>query len=475
MRQTYAQELRSDTSKIIVPILTAVTVLGGLLGILITFDQQQAGWHFVWIIFMALGGGFVTWRLIQTDRVKTGVIVFIGLYLAFITLLLAVHWQPGTPLLYLFGIFILISSMLHSPRAGFYTWLLSVFLAVAGVTIHQGTFDLGLLLRQLTAPTVINFLFAIVAFLTAVEWNASVESISGLHRRAQRRRDELFAAKTELDLMNARLRSANQQLDIARQEALTERDLRTRFMNNVSHELRTPLNSIVNFANILAHGWQGPVTPEQADYLDRIEKSGWHLLAVLNDLLDMAQIEAGEFKLHKEQTSLQEICEEAMAGIRGLILEKPIQLIRDYPPEWPTLYADKIRLKQALINLLGNAEKYTEEGFIALRVKPEENTVRIVVEDSGIGIAPEHYEIIFQEFHQVNEKAARRRVGTGLGLPIARHLVAQHGGTITVRSKVGQGTAFTISLPIVTAPLPDQEQKELSEASLQAASAALEG
>jgi signal transduction histidine kinase len=146
-----------------------------------------------------------------------------------------------------------------------------------------------------------------------------------------------------------------------------------------------------------------------------------------------------------------------MKNLRGLILNQDIQLIRDYPHEWPVVNVDRIRIKQALINLLGNAAKYTESGYIALRVQPEGDNVHIIVEDTGIGIAPEHYQAIFQEFRQVDESAARKRIGTGLGLPITRHLVERHEGQIVVESEAGKGSRFIITLPIVTtsAPLPE--------------------
>ena len=451
MSHTYAQELRSDTSEIIIPVISGFAILASLLAGVATSVRLQDSWYFWVIALCAFAGGVFSWRLVKRDRAKTAATFFIGLYLFLTTLLLVMRWQPGSPIPYFYGILITISSMLHSPRAGFSVWGISLILLIVGVIVQAGGLDLFLLLRELAAPTLINFLLALVAYLTALEWEYAVESVGGLHRRAQQRRDELFAAKKELDMINAQLRFANQQLDAARQEAVDERDLRTRFMNNVSHELRTPLNGIVNFAHILAQGGQGPVSNGQADYLERIETSGWHLLAVLNDLLDMAQIEAGEFKLHMELVNLREICEDAMRNVRGLILDKPIELVRDYPDEWPVVYADKMRLKQALINLLGNAEKYTESGYIALRVKPGAETVRLIVEDSGIGIAPENHEKIFREFHQVDERVARRRTGTGLGLPITRHLVEKHGGTISVRSDVGQGTAFTITLPVAAA------------------------
>ena len=227
-------------------------------------------------------------------------------------------------------------------------------------------------------------------------------------------------------------------------------------MNNVSHELRTPLNAIVNFANILARGGRGPVNELQIDYMERIERSGWHLLEVLNDLLDMAQIESGEFKLQQELSDLEPLCENAMEKVRGLIMgrDAEVDLIRDYPEVWPVVSVDTMRLKQALINILGNAAKYTDEGFIALRVRGLVDEVQIVIEDTGIGIAPEHHENIFREFHQVDQSAARKRIGTGLGLPLTRHLIERHGGRIEVDSNVGQGSRFLIYLPLATEAAP---------------------
>jgi signal transduction histidine kinase len=148
-------------------------------------------------------------------------------------------------------------------------------------------------------------------------------------------------------------------------------------------------------------------------------------------------------------TELGEICEEAMTSTRGLILDKEgeVELVRDYPQQWPVVRIDKMRMKQALINLLGNAAKYTDQGYIALRVRPNGESVHIVVEDTGMGIAPEHHDLVFQEFRQVESTAARRRMGTGLGLPITRHLVERHGGTVTLQSELGRGSLFTITLP----------------------------
>lgn len=446
MDETYHQELRADTSQIVFPIFTVLTVFASL-GALLAVNSLEKGWPFLLYGVLAPLVGRLTKNLYQREKGRLGGSLFISLHVVMLTLIIVQNlgWELVTQLPYLYGLLIVMSSMVLFPLAGLITWGSASALLLVGTFLAGGSLAmLGLLLL----PVAVNLLLAGASFLTAVEWQTAVESTSYLHRRVQQRRDELFAIQEELSQSNARLKYLNAELDLARQQAENERDIRTRFMNNVSHELRTPLNAIVNFAHILMLGGRGAITEEQSDYLQRIEQSGWHLLDILNDLLDMAQIESGEFKLHREKTHLYHICEEAMSSTRGLLLEKEVDLVRDYPEEWPTVYVDQMRLKQALINLLGNAAKYTEKGHIALRVQTEVDLVRIVVEDSGIGIPPEFHEAIFKEFRQVDETAARKRIGTGLGLPITRHLIERHGGSLSLVSEVGVGSAFMITLPL---------------------------
>jgi signal transduction histidine kinase len=448
MDQEYRQELRTDTSQIIFPITTIIIIFISL-ATAVTYGFEE-GWHF--LAFGAVGSlaTVLAGQLTKRGYQQIGGWVFTVVNVALITLILIIDYEPGTvgAIPYLYGIFIVIASMIVFPSASLTTWFIaSAFLFgglfVSGVLTVNTFFDF--------LPSVlVNFSLGLVSYLSAVEWLVAVESTSHLHLRVQQRRDDLFQVQEELKMTNGRLQFMNSQLDLARQDAVNEKDMRTRFMNNVSHELRTPLNSIVNFAHILTLGGRGPITDSQKDYLERIEQSGWHLLNVLNDLLDMAQIESGEFKLHLEPTHLLHICEEAMTSTRGLLLDKEneINLIREYPEEWPTVQVDQMRFKQALINLLGNASKYTEEGHIAIRVVPNGKNIHITVEDTGIGIPPEYHQSIFEEFRQVDETAARKRIGTGLGLPITKHLIERHGGAVTIKSTVGEGSQFTISLPI---------------------------
>jgi signal transduction histidine kinase len=456
MLQSYAEQLRNDSTVMVTPFTTAVFVIGSL--IVLAGSATQAGLA-IWSIWLALivsiAAAFITRRLLNRERQVWGALFYVGSKLFILTCVMIQFWQPGSSLPFLFGYFIVISSMLVDLTMGFFTWGLSIVLMA--LALHLGDnftwHNFSLLLPAIG----INLLLAVASFLSAVDWKMSVESVSELQNKAQIRRDELFKTQEELSSINAKLNYLNKQLDEARQAAVDERDMRARFMNNVSHELRTPLNAIVNFAYILAQGARGPLNEDQVDYLSRIQQSGRHLLDVLNDLLDLARIESGQFTLHLELADLRDVCEEAMNSAAGLIIERDIELKRDYPEEWPWVQVDKMRFKQVLINLLGNAAKYTDEGSITLRVRPEDDRLLISIIDTGAGIAPEYHEAIFQEFRQVDDTPARRRVGTGLGLPIARHLIERHGGQIALESVPGQGSNFTIILPLPQASLKDEE------------------
>lgn len=451
--RVYANELRADSAILIIPIISITAVIFSLLGLATRQDTPNL-WYQGSILILSPLVSRLSWKWIQAEKTVAGAGLFLSVHTALLTLVLLQEWQSGSAIPYVYILITVMSSMLLWPSAGFYAWSITSVGMLVGL-LWQGVLTSPVLVELLPAIG-LNLFVAISLYLTALEWETAVESVSMLHLRAQHRRDELFAIKEEVGQANDRLRFLNQELDKARQQAVTERDIRTRFMNNVSHELRTPLNSIVNFAHILSLGGVGPVTERQVDYLTRLEKSGWHLLNVLNDLLDMAQIESGEFKLYPEMINPATVCQEALDNVHGLVLEQEsLELVADLPEPLPWVNADHMRLKQAVINLLGNAIKYTPEGRIILRARVNEEFLYLEVEDTGVGIAPEYHEIIFQEFRQVDETAARKRIGTGLGLPITRHLIEKHGGHLSLRSAVGQGSTFTIALPL--APKSDRE------------------
>jgi signal transduction histidine kinase len=446
MTQTaYSNELRADTATILIPLIAGVTALATLLGAL-AFESFSLSWH-LWLgTGLTLVAGGVGRHFLRQNREVAGTVIFTAAHLLIFFLIILKNWSPGSMFPYLFAILIIASSMFTQPDYGFITWGVASFLTALGVSQHIN--ESMSLAQHIAGPIIVNLFVAAAAYFSALEWQVAVESVSQLHIKAQHRRDELFTIQEELHLTNAKLMNVNEALEKARETAVAERDLRTRFMNQVSHELRTPINTIVNFAHILSQGELGEVTDRQIDYLSRIEKSGWHSMSVLNDLLDLAQMNAGEFKLRRERADLEEVCDEVIASVRSLLENEDVDLIRDYPEVWPEILVDPKRFQQALLNLLSNAAKYTDQGHITLRVRAHQHTATFAVEDTGIGIPEEHYETVFQEFRQLDETIARRRVGTGLGLPISRHLIERHGGTLTVNSILGQGSTFTITLPL---------------------------
>ncbi len=448
MNREYSNELRLDTAVLIFPFITVIFLTYVLLSLVAAISNSLIGlWPLLAVLLLSPLVTRYALRQSKNPNVTTGRWAFIGTHLLLLTMLFGHNPNTaiGEVMPYFFTLLIIAASMTIAPVAGLIVWGVTWPLVALAVWLNGlSIWSFG----NLLTPMLLGLLTAVAMYLSAIDWQLAVESVSVLHRRAQERRDELFAIKEELSATNDRLRSLNEELDQARRVALHERDIRTRFMNNVSHELRTPLNAIVNFAHILKQGGVGDVNSMQADYLGRIEKSGWHLLEVLNDLLDMAQIESGEFKLYLQVSDLRDVCEEAALAVQGLILDNDaVEFRTEYPDEWPLVYVDQVRLKQGLINLLGNAAKYTEKGSITLRVFADEASVYLQVADTGVGIAREYHELIFQEFKQVDETAARKRIGTGLGLPITRHLIERHGGHITLESEPGKGSTFTICLP----------------------------
>ena len=242
------------------------------------------------------------------------------------------------------------------------------------------------------------------------------------------------------------IREANDRL-----KALDE--LKTKFLANMSHELRTPLNSIIGFSRIMMKGMTGPITDEQYIDLESIYNSGQHLLNLINDILDLAKLEAGKMALVFDKLDLYELANSVMVTTKGLVHDKNVDLHVSIDPSTQYIVADKIRLRQILLNLLSNAAKFTQNGTISLTSRPGEtaDSIIICVEDSGTGIEQATLPRIFDIFEQGKNSLYPESSGTGLGLSIVKELVQLHNGKITVDSKIGEGTSFYIHLPKIQA------------------------
>jgi signal transduction histidine kinase len=223
---------------------------------------------------------------------------------------------------------------------------------------------------------------------------------------------------------------------------------KSQFFANMSHELRTPLNGILGFAELLADGLYGTLPGKALEILERIQKDGKHLLSLINDVLDISKIEAGQLTLALDDYSLQGIVETVVASTGSLARTKGIELRAVISPDLPVGYGDERRLAQVLLNLVGNAIKFTDTGFVEVSAKAMDDHFVIAVQDTGPGIPAADRARIFEDFQQVDNSITRQKGGTGLGLAIARRLVDVHGGRIDLQSTPGAGSTFTIYLPV---------------------------
>jgi signal transduction histidine kinase/CheY-like chemotaxis protein len=239
--------------------------------------------------------------------------------------------------------------------------------------------------------------------------------------------------------------------------------LKTQFLANMSHELRTPLNSIIGFSRVILKGIDGPVNETQEQDLRAIHGAGLHLLGLINDILDVSKIEAGKMELTFGEVDLGEIVRGVMSTAVALVKEKPIDLRTDLADDIPLIQADSIRVRQVMLNLLSNAAKFTDQGYILVSARlideAGEREVLVSVEDTGPGIALSDQAKLFEPFSQVDASPTRKTGGTGLGLSICRHLVELHGGSIWLESTPGEGSIFYFTLP-VEQPLPTVEGED---------------
>jgi signal transduction histidine kinase/HAMP domain-containing protein len=259
-----------------------------------------------------------------------------------------------------------------------------------------------------------------------------------------------FASQSALAIQNARLfqelEEKSRQLEVADRH-------KSEFLASMSHELRTPLNAVIGFSEVLLDRMFGELNPKQDEYLQDILASGRHLLSLINDILDLAKIEAGRMELEVTDFHLPQAIDNAITLIRERAARRAITLEVDVDPRLGEIKGDERKVKQVLLNLLSNAIKFTPEGGrVKVQAGLADGFAEISVIDTGVGIAPEDHEAVFEEFRQVGSDYAKKHEGTGLGLTLSRRFVELHGGKIWVKSQLGQGATFTFTLPVTTWP-----------------------
>ncbi len=449
-------------------VIAGLALVGGLVGVVGGTPQHIASSLPLSLLILALAG--MIW-LIAAWREAVGVwAVLAGLTL---TVLLLRFWLPWEGALVLLAIPATLGLVLLGDRAGltvtgFCTLLIGGLYAAA-----QGYLALGSdVLATERLPTQEVLLALAVVWLVALVYWASLRSIVQLAdwawhhylgaqgtldemrtNRAQLHQtlDDLAHANRQLDLMNRRLAAAQ----MAAEEA---HKTKAAFVANVSHEFRTPLNMIIGLSDLLVeapHVYGAPLPVELLEDLEIVRRNTQHLLAMVNDVLDLSQIEANRLALHRELVGLAEVVERAAGVVRPLLDKKTVALLLEMPSDLPAVYCDSNRVRQVLVNLLSNAARHTEQGSVCVQVRHDDHSLTVCVRDTGPGIAAEDAAHIFEPFYRGTFGARRNENGSGLGLSISRQFIEMHNGRMWLESRLGEGSAFFFSLPITAIAMPN--------------------
>jgi signal transduction histidine kinase len=268
-------------------------------------------------------------------------------------------------------------------------------------------------------------------------------------------RDEFGTLATRMNQMSQELhrlytdqRQASQQLQTLNEELERASKAKSDFLANMSHELRTPLNSILGYTELIQDEIYGEVPAKIRDVLERVQHSGRHLLGLINDVLDLSKIEAGRMELSPTEYSVRDIVDTVSSSLHSLAAEKGLEFIAEAQADIPAAFGDAQRIAQCLVNLAGNAVKFTRQGRVEIWVECQGETLLYRVSDTGVGIPQDQLESIFAEFRQADPTITHEFGGTGLGLSITKKFVEMHGGRIWVESEVGKGSTFFFAIPV---------------------------
>lgn len=376
---------------------------------------------------------------------RAGHILISAYLLVGITLVTTVSlpFIPGsqTNLLYFALLPIFLAGMFLGPRPS-----AVVGIIVIGASIGLAQIDaLAAYLDTSSDPTpIIVYLILITGlYLVLSTHNQTLERIR------RRQLETLVASLRDSEAnLEQRVTERTRELELASHDAERANQIKSQFMAAMSHELRTPINAILNFTQFVAAGLKGPVTPAQKESLDKAIGATRHLLALVNDVLDITRIEVGSLNLNiDDEVNLTEILHEMRDTAAALVNGKPVAVHLDIAPTLPPLPCDRRRVRQILLNLVSNACKFTAEGQITLRAHADNDHIYLAVADTGPGIPIEDQEAIFNAFQQ-SSAGLNVGTGTGLGLPIARSLAEAHGGRLWLESQPGYGATFYVTLPL---------------------------
>ncbi len=457
MQDTYLRDLQKETFSVFVALAALVAVLQLIIVAVIWRDTLLTNISLWLPSAFVLLSGLLSYRLNKVDYFREATYVFVaGLTLAVISFMLWPETEFSQKQVYLLLLVVAIAGLLISPRA---TVVAAAFAVMVTLLVAVILYGLSWsTVQPLIVPLGMTGAMALISWISAANLLKALEWAIYSEQAALERSGELLERQQDLEKAYAVQEVTNTRLKEAEVIATKASALKTRFISNLSHEMRTPLTAIINFSYILSQA-DADISPEQQqDYLRRIYDAGEFLRDISNDLLDLAKIEAGQMELFMEPVDLIELGASAVNTTSALIEERPIELHFIHAARLPQIRADKVRIQQILLNLLGNAAKYTEEGHITLQIDKNNANLQISVIDTGIGIKPEDVERIFEEFQQGEDAFNMRKPGAGLGLPISKKFVELHGGTLWVESDVRRGSTFCFTLPLHRVPHTESDE-----------------
>ncbi len=360
-------------------------------------------------------------------------------------------------IVFLLPVIVFLSGLLLSPSHTVFMAILSIVVAILSPNITSITnFVVG---SEQIFSSFLVILSAIFAVQVSGELYQITEWALSNYQRERRTNDELFEKRQALQLslkrseiLGTQLMDSNKELETAYDAAEEAKQFRGQFLANMSHELRTPLNAIIGFSETMLKFpmmYDNQPLPNMYERdLNQIYDSGRQLLHVINDILDLAKVDAGKLEIHMQEVDASPIIAAVTSVAKGLIKGQPIGFEENLPDPLPNVWADESRLRQVLLNLYSNACKYTDGGLIKLTVTQKDDKVVFSLQDTGIGIAPEFHEAVFEEFSQATNSGRDVRSGTGLGLPISKQLLELMDGDIWLESEVGVGSTFSFSIAV---------------------------
>jgi len=364
--------------------------------------------------------------------------------------------HPSAEIRYLIiPILILFTSLLSS------TWRLATCLTACSGLVLLEAFVVNISIgwgttAYLVGLALLSTVLSIVAvrhLAEAIDWaGESAARSMALAEELRERQLLLNRALRSMDEASERLMLSNRRLAEARETASEALQAKARFVASVSHELRTPLNLIVGFTDVMYNSTQtytgAVLSPRFLLDLGTVYRNAQHLSKLIDDVLDLAQMNSGKFALEVAPTDIASLVAEATDAVRGLATTRGLRLMKDVSSELPTVYTDRVRLKQVLLNLLSNAVRYTDSGSVSVTASHADGAVVIAVKDTGRGIAQEDQGRLFREFEHIGEPTSSAQKGFGLGLAITKRFVGALGGHIELQSAVGQGSTFTVTIPL---------------------------